>query len=258
MTKPIKAVIIEDEIPSARLLLSMLSLLRPEWETTLVSGNVEEAVAWFSSHPHPDIIFLDIHLSDGNAFDFLSAAKPSSSVIFTTAYDEYAIRAFSVNSIDYILKPVDEQRLSDAVRKYEQLFERQWHATGEYLQTLLDTLGSPAHKYRQRFLISSNEAYRSLQVDSIAYFYSEEKVTFAVTPSGKEHVIGLSLNKLEEQLDPSQFFRVNRQMIVNIDAVECAVPLFKGRMKVKVNPPFKSDILVSEGRASFFRLWLDF
>lgn len=256
--KTIKAVIIEDEIPAARLLTSMLSSLRPQWDITLVQGSVDEAVEWFAEHPHPDLIFLDIHLTDGNAFDFLTAAKPTSAVIFTTAYDEYAIRAFTVNSIDYILKPVDEQRLGEAIRKYEELYEKKWHGSEEYMQMLLDSLNIPDHKYRRRFLISSGESFWSLQVDSIAYFYSEEKVTFAVTPSGKEHIVGLSLNKLEEQLDPDQFFRVNRQIIVNIDAVECAVPLFKGRIKVKVSPPFKTEIVVSEGRAAFFRLWLDF
>ncbi|MGM9709779.1 MAG: LytR/AlgR family response regulator transcription factor [Prevotella sp.] len=254
----IKAVIIEDEIPAARLLLSMLSSIRPQWETTIIPGSVDEAAEWFGTHSHPDLIFLDIHLADGNAFDFLSLAKPSSAVIFTTAYDEYAIRAFTVNSIDYILKPIDEQRLSEAVRKYEELHARKWHLSEEYMQTLLDSLRATNHKYRRRFLISSGEQLWSLQVDSIAYFYSEEKITFAVTPSGKEHIVGLSLNKLEEQLDPDQFFRINRQMIVNIDAVECAVPLFKGRIKVKVRPAFKSEIVVSEGRSSLFRLWLDF
>ena len=113
--------IIEDEIPAARLLHSMVSGLRPQWELTLIPGSVDEAVAWFDEHPHPDLIFLDIHLADGNAFDFLSAAHPSSVIIFTTAYDQYAIRAFTVNSIDYILKPIDEKRLSDAITKYESL-----------------------------------------------------------------------------------------------------------------------------------------
>ena len=117
----INVAIIEDEIPAARLLHSMVSGLRPQWELTLIPGSVDEAVAWFDERPHPDLIFLDIHLADGNAFDFLSAAHPSSVIIFTTAYDQYAIRAFTVNSIDYILKPIDEKRLSDAITKYESL-----------------------------------------------------------------------------------------------------------------------------------------
>ena len=115
----LNVVIIEDEVPAARLLNSMVTRLRPEWNVTVLPGSVDEAVLWFREHPHPDIIFLDIQLADGNSFDFLSAANPSSVIIFTTAYDQYAIRAFSVNSIDYILKPVDEKRLSYASRYAE-------------------------------------------------------------------------------------------------------------------------------------------
>ena len=112
------AAIIEDEVPAARLLSSIITRLRPDWEVTVLPGSVEEAIVWFRTHSHPDILFLDIQLSDGNSFDFLSAAQPSSLIIFTTAYDQYAIRAFTVNSIDYILKPVDEKRLLDAILKY--------------------------------------------------------------------------------------------------------------------------------------------
>ena len=118
MNKPAIA-IIEDEIPAARLLHSMIARLRPEWDITVIPGSVEEATEWFATHPHPDLLFLDIQLADGNSFDFLSAAHPSSTIIFTTAYDQYAVRAFTVNSIDYILKPIDEQRLQEAIDKYE-------------------------------------------------------------------------------------------------------------------------------------------
>ena len=176
----------------------------------------------------------------------------------STAYDQYAIRAFSVNSIDYILKPVDEQRLSDAIAKYETLHGQAWLKSEKYMETLLETLKHPEKKYRSRFLISGTDEFWLLRVEDIAYFYSEEKTTFAVTPSGREHILDLSLNKLEEQLDPEQFFRVNRQMILNVDAIDRAAPFFKGRIKVVVHPPFKSDIIISEGKASAFRLWLNY
>ncbi len=117
----LNAIIIEDEVPAARLLHSMITRLRPQWTLTIIPGSVDEAVAWFKDNPQPDLIFLDIQLADGNAFDFLSAVHPSSIIIFTTAYDQYAIRAFTVNSIDYILKPIDETRLLDAIIKYETL-----------------------------------------------------------------------------------------------------------------------------------------
>lgn len=129
----LNVVIIEDEIPAARLLHSMIRRIRPEWEVTVLPGNVEDAVRWFQENEHPDIIFLDIQLSDGNSFEFLTQAKPQSVIIFTTAYDEYAVRAFSVNSIDYILKPVDEQRLVEAIVKYENLISRKNSRSPEYL-----------------------------------------------------------------------------------------------------------------------------
>lgn len=256
--KPLNVIIIEDEIPAARLLYSMVSTLRPEWKVEIIPGSVDDAVEWFTLHEEPDLIFLDIHLTDGDAFDFLSAVQPKSAIIFTTAYDQYAIRAFSVNSIDYILKPVDEKNLANAITKYESLYNQKWRQSGEYIETLLEALRHPEKKYRSRFLISGKDEFWSLQTEDVAYFYSEEKTTFAVVSSGREYIVDLSLNRLEEQLNPEQFFRMTRQMILNIDAINHAVPYFKGRIKVMVNPPFKSDILISEGKTSAFKLWLNY
>ncbi|WP_455592224.1 LytR/AlgR family response regulator transcription factor [Bacteroides sp.] len=254
----LSAVIIEDEVPAARLLCAMVMRLRPEWTVTVLPGSVEDAVEWFSENKHPDILFLDIQLADGNSFDFLSAAQPSSVIIFTTAYDQYAVRAFSVNSIDYILKPVDEQRLSEAIAKYEALLDGSRWRPDDYMDTLLDTLQNKEKRYRNRFLISRPDRFWSLQVADIAYFYSENKVSFAVTKTGQEYVIDLSLNKLMEQLDPARFFRANRQMIVGIDSVVHAQPYFNGKITVTVQPPFKAKITVSEEKQTAFKLWLNF
>lgn len=254
----IRTIIIEDEIPAARLLYSSVTKLRPEWSVEIVPGSVDEAIEWFKSHDTPDLIFLDINLSDGDAFDLLTAAKPKSAIIFTTAYDQYAVRAFTVNSIDYILKPVDEQRLADALAKYEGMYQRGMLVDENYLNNLLDTLMSKGKKYRNRFMISDGTRFWSLQVENIAYFYSEDKITYAVTANGREHVIDLSLSRLEEQLDPEKFFRINRQMILNIDAIEHARTYSKGKIKIVVNPPFKTDIFISDSRLAAFRLWLNY
>lgn len=253
-----QVVIIEDEVPAARLLHSMVVRLRSEWDIIVLPGSVEEAIDWFASHPHPDLIFLDIQLADGNSFDFLSAARPTSAIIFTTAYDQYAVRAFTVNSIDYILKPVDEQRLQDAIRKYEQLHNSHNTRPDDYLSTLLDTLQPKEKQYRTRFLIYGADSFRTLQVSDIAYFYSENKITFAVTRSNQEHVIDLSLNKLTEQLDPDRFFRANRQVILCIDAIDHAEPYFNGKLSVTARPPFKGKITISEEKLSAFKRWLNF
>ena len=187
----INVAIIEDEIPAARLLHSMVSGLRPQWELTLIPGSVDEAVAWFDEHPHPDLIFLDIHLADGNAFDFLSAAHPSSVIIFTTAYDQYAIRAFTVNSIDYILKPIDEKRLSDAITKYESLLTNAVPRPEDYLGTLLEALQYKEKRYRTRFLISFR-ANRQVLVCIDAIDHAEPffngKIVVTVRPPYKQKI----------------------------------------------------------------------
>ena len=250
--------ILEDEIPAARLLHSMIKRLRPDWEITVLPGSVEEAIHWFGNNKHPDLLFLDIQLSDGNSFDFLATVRPSSIIIFTTAYDQYAIRAFSVNSIDYLLKPVDEKRLLDAITKYETFIGTNYKQPDDYLNTILDSLQRQEKRYRTRFLILGSDKYYPLEVADIAYFYSENKITFAVTFSGQEHIVDLSLNKLSEQLDPDQFFRANRQVLLSVKAITRVEPYFNGKIVVFVQPPYKNQITVSEEKITSFKLWLNF
>lgn len=263
----IKAAIIEDEIPAARLLRDTLLSLRPDWEVQLLPGNIEEAVEWFARHPHPDILFLDIQLTDGNSFLFIEQARPESMIVFTTAYDEYAVRAFTVNSIDYLLKPIHEERLLQAIRRFEGLSKNYIHdfksesRMMEVLQQLAvaQESSSPAHKkYRTRFLISSGEKLLTLQVSDIAYFYSENKLTFAVTHKNREYLIDLALDRLCEQLDPDRFFRTNRQTLVCIDAIQRIESYFLGKSVVHVLPPFKDKIIVSKDKMASFRMWLNY
>ena len=178
MNDKLRVAIIEDEKPAARLLVSMLADIRPEWSVEVVSGSVSGAVRWFEEHEEPDILFLDIQLNDGNSFLFLEKISPSCPVIFTTAYDEYAIRAFSVNSIDYLLKPFDEKRLEEAIEKYESVTSR--HPESDVLIDALKSINSKEKRYRTRFLINKGSKLEPLSVDDIAYFYSVNKITFAV------------------------------------------------------------------------------
>lgn len=255
----ISAVIIEDELPAARLLHSLVKKLRPQWQLEILPGNIEDAVIWFSQHKHPDIVFLDIQLSDGNSFEFLAEAKPTSSIIFTTAYDEYAIRAFSVNSVDYILKPIHQERLLDAIIKYEASREGAKMPIQEYLDNILESLSSPVTKrYRTRFLISGVDKFITLQVSDIAYFYSENRITSAVTRSGKEQIIEYSLDKLMEQLDPDVFFKANRQFIIGVDSIKKIEPYFNSKVVVYVTPAAKTKIMVSREKLASFKLWLNY
>lgn len=250
-------VIVEDEVPAARLLSSSIKRLRPDWKVIALLGSVEESINWFQTHSHPDLLFLDIQLSDGNSFDFLSVVRPSSPIIFTTAYDQYAIRAFTVNSIDYILKPADEQRLLDAIIKFETLRGTVSNKPEEQLDLLLQSLHKSEKSYRTRILIAGVEKFWSLQIANIAYFYSENKITFAVTRTGEEHIIDFSLNKLMEELNPKYFFRANRQIIICIDAIIHAAPSFNRKISVTVKPPYRNKITISEEKISAFKLWLN-
>lgn len=257
----IKAVIIEDEIPAARLLNEMLLSLRPDWEVQILPGNIEEAVEWFSCHSHPNILFLDIQLTDGNSFLFIEQARPDSMVVFTTAYDEYAVRAFSVNSIDYLLKPIHQDRLAQTIERFEGLtakYIRDFNQESRMQEVLQTLSASTSKRYRTRFLISGGDKLFTLPVNDIAYFYSENKLTFVVTRKSKEYIIDLALDRLCEQLDPDLFFRTNRQTIVCVDAIQRIEPYFLGKSMVHVQPPFKEKILVSKEKIAAFKLWLNY
>lgn len=255
----IKAAIIEDEIPAARLLKDTLLSLRPDWEVQLLPGNIEEAVEWFGQHPHPDILFLDIQLTDGNSFLFIEQAHPESMIVFTTAYDEYAVRAFSVNSIDYLLKQTI-LRFEGLTKNYIHDFNHESRMLEilQQLSVVQEASSSAQKKYRTRFLISGGEKLFTLQVSDIAYFYSENKLTFAVTHKNREYLIDLALDRLSEQLDPDHFFRTNRQTLVCIDAIQRIESYFLGKAIVHVQPPFKDKIVVSKDKMASFRMWLNY
>lgn len=260
MNKKTRIAIIEDEKPAARLLHSMIASLRPEWEINILPGSIAGAVKWFAENEHPDLIFLDIHLLDGNSFLFVEQAKPRSLIIFTTAYDEYAVRAFTVNSIDYLLKPIQKDRLNEAITKYESLassYLKEFNEAHELLD-VLKNLDSSEKRYRTRFLVTATEKFYKLSVDDIAYFYTGERLTFAVTYSGKEHIMDLNLERLCEQLNPDRFFRANRQVLLCIDAITRIEPYFQNRIIVHVKPEFREKILISREKLTAFKLWLNY
>lgn len=258
MTK-IKAVIIEDELPAARFFVSLLSELRPEWSIEILSGTVKAAVERFTQSPEPDLLFLDIHLSDGNAFQFIEKTEPKCAVIFTTAYDQYALRAFEVNSIDYLLKPIRRNQLEAAIEKFEQRIKlpaANHIGVSISLNDLLESIKQPT-SYRQRFVISGKDRFFPVSVNEIAYFYSVNRITFGITHSSIEHVIDFSLDNLTSQLDPSKFYRANRQYIVGIDAIRKVETYLHGKAIIRVDPPSHDIITVSRDRVPEFREWMN-
>jgi DNA-binding LytR/AlgR family response regulator len=247
-----RVVIIEDEPLAAQALAALLTRLRPAARILASLGSVEEAVEWLRAQPGPDVLFCDIHLSDGNSFDIFRQVTVSAPVIFTTAYDAYAIQAFQVNSVDYLLKPLQVAEVERALLKYETRHPATLPAAVASVQRLVHT--TP----RSRFLVKAGQALRAVPVDQVAYFLAEEGVVFLVTHPGKRFILPDTLDQLESQLDTRNFFRINRQLILSIGAVQEIRPYFKGRLVLQVAPPAAEDVLVvSAGRAPAFRQWLD-
>ncbi|MGM9806371.1 MAG: LytR/AlgR family response regulator transcription factor [Candidatus Aphodosoma sp.] len=253
-----RVAIIEDEQPAARLLGSMLKKLRPQWEILQIEGSIEAACAWFELNAHPDLLFLDIQLSDGNSFLFIERTRPSSVIIFTTAYDEYALNAFSVNSIDYLLKPIKIERLGDAIMKYEKLVDSGHRTNVSDIVDALQQVASKEKRYRTRFLISGYQDTVTLNVADVSYFYLQDKITFVVTSDGREFVLDISLDKLMGQLDPDKFFRANRQTILSIGAIAKIEPWFGGKIVITTKPEAQNKIVVSRERVSLFKVWLNY
>ena len=247
-------IIIEDEKPAARLLQRKLQRLGIQADTLLHS--VEESLEWFTNNAHPDLIFLDIQLSDGLSFEIFEAMDISSAVIFTTAYDEYALRAFKLNSIHYLLKPIDEDELEKAVAKYKERLPQPQSLSLDFEQ-IKKMLVNPLEKsYRKRFTIKMGQHLKMINVEDAECFYSENKGTYIHTAENRDYLLDCTLEQLEGELDPSQFFRVSRKFIVSLKAIKDIVVYSNSRLKV-VLPTYKEDeVIVSRERVNDFREWL--
>lgn len=254
--KEMNIVIIEDEEHNARLIIGMIEKLRPEWNILTVLESVSKSVEWFKNNPSPDLVFMDIQLTDGVSFSIFEKTSIESAIIFTTAYDEYAIQAFKVNSIDYLLKPLKESNLLQAIEKFEKWVPKEEVQQTDF-QQLLKSISSGVKEYRERFLVAGAISYFKLYVKDIAYFYFENRVTFAVTFGGDEHILNSSIEKLEEELNPKHFFRLRRSHIVHVDAIQKFDNYFGGKLMVKLISPFSEEIVVSRLRAAEFKTWID-
>jgi len=253
-----KVIIVEDELHNCRLLVGMIKKIRPEWEIVETLESVKNTVSWLNKNPSPDLIFMDIQLTDGVCFSIFEKVKVESLVIFTTAYDEYAIQAFKVNSIDYLLKPLKEEMLEEAILKFEKVHKLvDVHVEKPDYLELINAIKNGEKNYRKRFLISGATSFSKIDVKDIAYIYTENRVTFAVTFDAKDHVLDLTLEKLEEQLNPELFFRANRSIIINSESVHKFENYFGGKLMVQLVHPFKESITISRLKATEFKTWLD-
>ncbi|SEE44640.1 DNA-binding response regulator, LytR/AlgR family [Tenacibaculum sp. MAR_2010_89] len=248
-------IIIEDEKPAARRLQRMLAVLNLEAQQMLHS--VEEAINWFQKNEHPDLIFLDIQLSDGLSFEIFEEVPVKSSIIFTTAYDEYALKAFKLNSIDYLLKPLDEDELKVAVDKFinNKPKETDIQVNIDDIRKLL--INPIDRKYKKRFTIKVGQHIKIIHTDEIECFYSENKATYIHTNSNRNYLIDHSLEYWQEQLDPEQFYRVNRTYIVHINAIKDIISYTNSRLQLKLYTYDEAEIIVSRERVKDFKNWIE-
>lgn len=257
MSQKINIVLVEDEAHNLRLLQGMIKKLRPGWQVAATFESVAETIKWLKTNPQPDLLFLDIQLADGLCFSIFEQIEVKSLVIFTTAYDQYAIRAFKVNSIDYLLKPFKESELEAAILKFEHFSAMAPKAPdNEIYAELLEAIKKGEKHYRKRFLVSKGTGFVKIETGHIAYFYNENRITTAFSFGRQTYMLDFSLESLEEQLDPALFFRANRQLIVNIEAIEKIENYFGGKLKLRLNPHFEGDLMVSRLKAVAFRRWM--
>jgi len=244
----VKYLVVEDEPLAAEKLVRNVQRKRPDWEHLKTVGTVREAVQELLNR-EPDFIFLDIHLSDGISFQIFDQVEIKAPVVFTTAYDQYALRAFRVNSIDYLLKPIVESELERAIGKLE-LRNGNPHINWKQLEAEIKP------RYKDRFLVSTGERIKSLPQEEIAYFFAQGKHAFITDVNGHQYLIDQTLTALSDQLDPDKFYQINRQYIIGIGSIKEMIPYSKGRLKIITEPPTTTDAIVSVDKAPRFKEWV--
>lgn len=247
--------LIEDEQPAAKRLANLIRECRPQANILPAIDSVENAVKWLESNAMPDLIFMDIQLADGLSFDIFNQIKIQSPLIFTTAYDQYTLKAFKVNSVDYLLKPIDPKELAAAFVKFDQIFGKKVSYDLVAIQQLIQSMSQP--QYKERFLVRVGQQMIYIQVVDIQYFYSENGLAYAKTADNKKHLIDYTLEQLEESLNPADFFRINRKLIAHVNAIVKIAPYFNSRLKLEIKPKPEFEVVVSRERVNDFKKWLD-
>ncbi len=247
--------IIEDEKPAARRLNRMLESL--DMKVNAMLHSVEESLNWFHNNEHPDLIFLDIQLSDGLSFEIFESIDVKSAIIFTTAFDEYALQAFKLNSIDYLLKPIDSEDLEVAVAKFKERIPENKGVSVDF-DDIKRLLSNPLEReFKKRFTVKVGQHLKMIPIDTIECFYSENKGTYIHTNENRDYLIDLTLEELEKELEPQTFFRVSRKFYVNVNAIKDMVSYTNSRLQIKLNTYNEQDVIVSRERVRDFKDWLE-
>lgn len=251
-----KIVIIEDEKAAVRNLTSLLNEIKPNGEIVTILDSISSTIEWFSSYPMSELVFMDIHLADGSAFEIFNHINITCPIIFTTAYDEYAIQAFKFNSFDYLLKPVNTDELAAALQKVNRYSSARQGGSDD-IHLLLEQMRKNNYRYRERFLLPYRDGYVSVSVNDISHVALDGRNVCLYMKNGTNEKISYSLDELEKQLNPNEFFRVNRQYIVRIDSILSINNWFNSRLKVHLKKYPETEVVVSRERATALKEWLD-
>ncbi len=246
----INTLIIEDEKIAADNLMRLLKLTKEPVTVSAVLGSVEESINWFNGNQQPDLVFMDIHLKDGNSFSIFEKVSVTAPIVFITAYDNYLVKAFEQNSIEFLLKPINEVSILHTINKYKNLKQHFTHRYDELPAKLI-----PKAK-RTRLIVKKGIEYQSVLLEDVAYFFTEHKVTFLVTKQEKKFMLDQNLKELEEELDTKTFYRANRKYIVNINCIKSYRTFEKVKLTVELSLPVNEDIIISQENASDFKRWM--
>jgi two-component system, LytTR family, response regulator LytT len=255
-----KVLIIEDESATARRMQKLLLEIDPTIEVLVILESGAQTVSWLKLHGEPDLMFIDVNLSDGSSFEIFKEIEVNCPLIFTTAYDQYAIQAFKVNSIDYLLKPINKENLSDSLLKYNKLKNTKYQAKTDFssldISKLALALGLQTPDYMKRLVVRYGEVIKAVEIKDVAYFYSEEKIVFMALKEGKAYPVDFTLDHLETRLDPELFFRINRKFMISYHSIDKMISYSKSRIKITLNPPCSLESISSTERSGEFKEWL--
>lgn len=247
--------IIEDEQPAAQRLEILVVSIIPDVNVLAKLDSVKSSVEWFKTHEQPDVIFMDIQLADGISFLIFEQCEIKAPVVFTTAYDEYALKAFKVNSIDYILKPVDKDELAASLNKLKNLTGRRNH--DEIISNIGEAVKMLTKKYKNRFMVKVGEHLKTIDVSDVHFFFSQDKTTFCVNKEGRNIILDYALEELEGMLDPEKFYRVNRKYLISSESIKDIIAYTNSRLKLVLKSAQDNDIIVARERVQNFKEWLD-
>ncbi len=254
-----KILIVEDEKPAAKRLERLIMEYNTSIEILAKLDSVKSVVKWFNNHDQPDLIFMDIQLADGLSFEIFDHVEINVPIIFTTAYDEYALKAFKVNSIDYLLKPIDNDELTSAFEKFNRLTStaQQENTPINSIEQITQAMTMLTRQYKNRFIVKIGEHIKAVSIDDILFFFSRDRATYCVTSEGKSYLLDYPLQDVAEMVDPENFFQINRKYIISLKAVNDMVSFSNSRLKIILKHSTDDDVIVSRERVQDFKSWLD-